>query len=58
MAIEIITEMYGDFKESEYCKIYDNEDFGYSRITIEEPKKMRKEKFNTIKKANLSPIQN
>lgn len=32
-----ITRIYGDFKEGEYCKIFDNADFGYSRITVERP---------------------
>ncbi|RZL20386.1 MAG: SAM-dependent DNA methyltransferase [Pedobacter sp.] len=33
---DIIT-LYGDFAENEYCKIFDNEDFGYTRITVERP---------------------
>lgn len=37
-AISKITKLYGDFRESEYCKIFDNEDFGYHRITVERPK--------------------
>jgi type I restriction enzyme M protein len=37
-AIKYITEIYTDFEECEYCKIFDNEDFGYRRITIERPK--------------------
>jgi type I restriction enzyme M protein len=28
---------YGDFKESEISKIFNNEDFGYSKITVERP---------------------
>ena len=32
-----ITQLYGDFKESENVKIFDNEDFGYRRITVERP---------------------
>lgn len=32
-----ITKTYGDFKENEYCKIFNNQDFGYSRITVERP---------------------
>lgn len=35
--IDEITKMYGDFKASKYLKIYDNTDFGYTRITIERP---------------------
>jgi type I restriction enzyme M protein len=32
-----ITRLYGDFKEGEFVKIFDNADFGYSRITVERP---------------------
>ena len=32
-----ITRIYGDFKQGEFCKIFDNEDFGYWRITVERP---------------------
>jgi type I restriction enzyme M protein len=30
-----ITRLYGEFQESEACKIFDNADFGYRRITVE-----------------------
>lgn len=32
-----ITKIYGVFKENEYCKIFKNEHFGYTRITVERP---------------------
>jgi len=32
-----ITRLYGEFKENEYVRIFDNEDFGYRRITVERP---------------------
>lgn len=35
--IEEIVRIYGSFKEGEYCKIFDNEDFGYRKITVERP---------------------
>jgi len=35
-----ITRLYGEFKENEYVKIFDNEDFGYRRITVERPLKL------------------
>ena len=35
--ISYITEIYGDFKENEISKIYDNSDFGYTKITVERP---------------------
>lgn len=36
-AIEEITGLYGDFRESEVSKIFNNEDFGYTKITVERP---------------------
>jgi len=35
-----ITRLYGEFKEGEYVKIFDNSDFGYNRITVERPLKL------------------
>lgn len=50
--IEEITKIYGNFKEGEFCKIFDNEDFGYSRITVERPLLDEKGKPVTDKKGN------
>ncbi len=36
--IDEITKIYGDFKKNEISKIYDNEEFGYSKIVVERPK--------------------
>jgi len=35
--INEITRIYGDFRDSEHCKIFDNEDFGYYKIVVERP---------------------
>lgn len=35
--IKEITRIYGEFKENEYCKIFDNKEFGYLKVTIERP---------------------
>ena len=35
--IEAITQLFGDYAETEQCKIFDNRDFGYQRITVERP---------------------
>lgn len=35
--IKQITAFYGDFEENKYCKIFDNTDFGYSKVTVERP---------------------
>jgi type I restriction enzyme M protein len=32
-----ISRLYGDFKENQYCKIFDGIDFGYRKVTIERP---------------------
>lgn len=32
-----ITRLYGDLKEHEFIRIFDNSDFGYRRITVERP---------------------
>ena len=34
-----ITRIYGDFKETEISKIFDNSDFGYTKIVVERPLK-------------------
>ncbi len=36
-----ITRLYGDFVESERVKIFPNEAFGYQRITVERPLRLR-----------------
>lgn len=35
--IDEIVRLYDNFKQNKYCKIFDNEDFGYYQITIERP---------------------
>lgn len=32
-----ITKLYGDFVATDCCKIFDNKDFGYSKVTVERP---------------------
>lgn len=36
--IDEITKLYGEFKPTEISKIFDKEDFGYSKIVVERPK--------------------
>jgi type I restriction enzyme M protein len=51
---EQLYEEYAAFKESDICKIYDNEDFGYLVLTVEQP--LRDEKGSPIlKKGQLQP---
>ncbi len=35
--IQEIARIYGEFKESEVCKIFDNKEFGFLKVTIEQP---------------------
>ncbi len=49
-AIEEITRLYGDFRETEISKIFDNEDFGYTKITVERP--LRDENGEIVLKKN------
>lgn len=35
--IQEITRLYGAFEEGEFCKIFDNKDFGYYKVTVERP---------------------
>jgi len=50
--IDKITNIYGNFKENKYCKILNNSDFGYSRITVERP---LKENNKIVKDNNGNP---
>lgn len=51
-----ITRLYGDFKENEYVKIFDNQDFGYQRITVERPLRLdfavKPERIERLKEAS------
>jgi len=49
-AIEEITRIYGEFRENEISQIYDNENFGYTKITVERP--LLDEDGNPILKKN------
>lgn len=39
--IEEISKIYNEFKESEICKIFDNDDFGFRKVTVERPLKLK-----------------
>jgi len=41
-----ITQIFGDFKETEISKIFDNEEFGYSKIVVERKDKSLKDTEN------------
>ena len=60
-----IVRLYGEFEQGDRCKIFDNEDFGFLRITVERPLRLRWEisddgieQLNKDKKfAKLSEIE-
>ncbi len=39
--IDEIVRLYGRFKDGERSKIFDNADFGYTRVTVERPLRLR-----------------
>ncbi|QXP72123.1 SAM-dependent DNA methyltransferase [Polaribacter sp. R2A056_3_33] len=52
--LQDITKLYGDFEANEHCKIFDNKDFGYSKVTVERPL-MKNGKVVTDTKGNPKP---
>ena len=52
--IGFITQLYGDFEENEFSKIYPNEFFGYWRVTVEQPLKENGE-IVTNRSGDLKP---
>lgn len=52
--IKDITEIYTQYEEGEYCKIFDNDDFGYTKVTVERPLKVNGE-IVYDKKGNPKP---
>jgi type I restriction enzyme M protein len=50
--IKKITQLYDDFKDGEYTKIFANEDFGYWQVTVERPLKDVKGNIELDKKSN------
>ncbi len=52
--IQEITQIYTGFEENEFCKIFDNEDFGYTKVTVERPL-VKDGKTVTDKKGNPKP---
>jgi type I restriction enzyme M protein len=50
-----ITKIYGDFKEGEHSKIFENKAFGYAKVTVERPERNAKGQVVTDKKGNPKP---
>ena len=55
--IEDITRIYGKFKKNELSKIFDNRYFGYTRVTVERPLRLRfqasKERIERLDKESV-----
>ena len=55
-AIAEITRLYGEFAESEISKIFDNAEFGYTKITVERPLQGRGGEADSSLRASSSRI--
>jgi type I restriction enzyme M protein len=62
--IEELTKEHGRFADTDTCKIFDNADFGFRRITVERPLRLRfqttdeaKESFLDACREFLDPMQ-
>lgn len=53
--ISEITKIYGQFKEGDYSKIFDNKAFGYAKVTVERPERDAKGEIVKDKKGNPKP---
>tara|TARA_B100000787_G_C16106583_1_gene256122 strand:- start:17 stop:880 length:864 start_codon:yes stop_codon:yes gene_type:complete len=52
--IKLLREIYLNNKENEFCKIYENNFFGYTKVTIEQPL-IKNEKIQKDKRGNTKP---
>jgi len=53
--IKTLTQIYGEYQEGKFCKVFDNEDFGYHRVTVERPLRDDKGDIVKDKKGNPKP---
>jgi type I restriction enzyme M protein len=56
--IGFITQIYGDFREGPFCKIFPNEYIAYWRVTVERPLKDTNGKIETDKNGSPKPDTN
>lgn len=52
--IQQITDIYLEFKDGELCKVFDNADFGFTKVTVERPQ-MKNGKVVKDRKGNPKP---
>jgi type I restriction enzyme M protein len=50
-----ITKIYGEFKEGDYSKVFENKAFGYAKVTVERPERNAKGQIVADKKGNQKP---
>lgn len=55
--IDEITQLYLDFKETEHSKIFDNQEFGYSRVIVHRPLRLMVQ-FSAKRVASLRFVSN
>ena len=57
-----ITKIYGTLKNGEYCKIFKNEYFGYTRVTVERPLRLNfqasQERIDKIEDKEIKKVLN
>lgn len=53
--IDKLVALYTTYEEGEYCKIFDNDYFGYYQITVEQPQHDEKGKVVKDKSGNIKP---
>lgn len=53
--LDVLTKTYKDFTENDHSKIFPNEFFGYTKVTIEQPTKNENGKVVLDKQGNLKP---
>jgi type I restriction enzyme M protein len=50
-----ITKLYTEFQEGDYCRIFDNNDFGFTKVTVERPTHNAKGKVEKDKQGEPKP---
>lgn len=53
--INRLEKIYTDFEENQYCKIYNNDFFGYYQVTVEQPEYDENNKIVTDRNGNPRP---
>ena len=54
--INEVVQLYSRFADGESSKIFDNEDFGYTRVTVERPLRLRYQMADSARKSFLAQL--